>query len=91
MRVLKSKWEDLKTSIGLSPIHYHPVSYVTDITTLLYVISLFEEGLVHPTVDKVFDLEDIMEAHRYVERGHTKGKVVIKVYQGNDQSDQIEI
>lgn len=43
------------------------------------IATLIEEGAVVPHVDKVFSLENIADAHRHVETGHTRGKVVVKV------------
>ena len=36
-------------------------------------------GVVRPVVDRVFPFESTNEAIAYVEAGHAKGKVVIKV------------
>ncbi|MQY26656.1 zinc-dependent alcohol dehydrogenase family protein [Nocardia aurantia] len=36
-------------------------------------------GALKPTVDKVFTLDDIVEAHRYLEQGHQIGKIVVTV------------
>jgi NADPH:quinone reductase-like Zn-dependent oxidoreductase len=36
-------------------------------------------GVLRPTVDRVFGLDDIVEAHRYLEKGTQVGKIVVKV------------
>ena len=49
-----------------------------DTTTLPYIISLVEEGAIRPCIDRIFDIDDLQKAHTYVERGHSKGKVVVR-------------
>jgi NADPH:quinone reductase-like Zn-dependent oxidoreductase len=53
-----------------------------DGSTLAIISRLLESSDVKVYVDRVFDLEQAADAHRQIEAGHTRGKIVLKVSEG---------
>lgn len=46
---------------------------------LEYLKQLMEAGVFRPVIDRTFPMEQIADAHRYVEQGHKRGNVAITI------------
>lgn len=50
-----------------------------DATAMLELVALAEAGEIRPVVDRVYELDEVVEAHRYVDTGRKRGNVVLRI------------
>jgi NADPH:quinone reductase and related Zn-dependent oxidoreductases len=75
-------WPTMAEEAGIAGVRATGYRVTPDGSTLAVVSRLLESGDVKIYVDQVFDLEDAGDAHRAIESGHTRGKLVLKVCDG---------
>ncbi len=54
-------------------------STMGDANSFIEVIKMINEGTIKPKVDKIYSLDDIHSAHKYLEKSNQIGKVVISI------------
>jgi NADPH:quinone reductase-like Zn-dependent oxidoreductase len=52
---------------------------------LVFLQELVEAGEIRPVIDRCYPLEEIVEAHRYVDTGRKRGNVIIQVQPGSQR------
>ena len=69
-------YEDAAAAAGVRATSY---KVIPDGGVLATIARLLDSGAVHVFVDRVFPLAEAADAHRALETGHTRGKVVLSV------------
>lgn len=59
--------------------HVIPITFAPTAADVAFAVRLNHEGGLKPVIDRTYELEEIVEAHRYVDRGRKHGSVVLRV------------
>lgn len=55
-----------------------------DVGRINFIKKLADEGFFKPVIDRQYRFDEIVQAHEYVDKGHKKGNVAIKVAEKTD-------
>lgn len=78
----KSGKKQCKRLLTKNGVYQNVSSYASETRQQLQLLKeLFEQGKLKAVIDKTFQMEEVMAAHRYVDTGRKKGNVVLKISQ----------
>jgi NADPH:quinone reductase-like Zn-dependent oxidoreductase len=72
----------IPSSVRLTTFLSETVDASTSTSELQKVLDAASDGHYRVNLDRVFRLDEIVEAHRYMEANQATGKIVVKVFDG---------
>ena len=75
-------WPTMADEAEAAGIRSSSFKVAADARTLEQITALIEAGSVRVNIDQIFDLAEGADAHRALEAGHTRGKIVLRVSPG---------
>jgi NADPH:quinone reductase-like Zn-dependent oxidoreductase len=75
-KISRSRCKDILKKNGIFDSSHSKISEPKT-KDLIFIKELIEKNNLRPVIDRTYPMEQIVEAHRYVDKGHKKGNVVI--------------
>jgi NADPH:quinone reductase-like Zn-dependent oxidoreductase len=72
-------WPGFEEEAAAAGVRATTYKVAPDASTLAVIARLIDSGDVRVHIDEVYPLSDAAEAHRALERGHTRGKLVLQI------------
>jgi NADPH:quinone reductase-like Zn-dependent oxidoreductase len=69
----------LKLKLSKNKIKLIAGTYNATVEQINFIKNLAEKGVIKPVIDKEYSFDEIPLAHKYVDMGHKKGNVIIKL------------
>lgn len=75
-------WPTMGAEAAAAGVRATGYKVAPDAATLMVIGRLIDSGDLRVHIDQVFDLDDSAAAHSELEKGHTRGKIVLRVSEG---------
>jgi NADPH:quinone reductase-like Zn-dependent oxidoreductase len=73
----------IRRALRASKIKFTGGTYKRTTEQIQFIRMLAEEGFIKPIIDRQYKMDEIVAAHAYVDQGHKKGNVIIKIADEN--------
>lgn len=74
-------WPEFRSDAAAAGMRATDIKALSDTASLSAIAELIDSGELMVHIDREFPLEQAAEAHRLLEEGHTRGKIVLRVGQ----------
>ncbi|MEO6942876.1 MAG: NADP-dependent oxidoreductase, partial [Terrimesophilobacter sp.] len=81
INVPSGSWPDFRSDAAAAGMRATDIKALSDTATLTAIADLLDSGELTINIDREFPLAQVAEAHRELEKGHTRGKIVLRTAQ----------
>jgi NADPH:quinone reductase-like Zn-dependent oxidoreductase len=83
INVPTGSWPEFRADAAAAGMRATDIKALSDTASLEAIADLVDAGELTVHVDREFPLDEAAEAHRMLEEGHTRGKIVLRVGAGD--------
>ncbi len=79
INVPTGSWPEFREDAAAAGMRATDIKALSDTASLTAIAELLDSGELTVHIDREFPLDEAAEAHRLIEEGHTRGKIVLRV------------